>query len=159
MVNYKNGRFTSENNTWETPQSLFDALNKEFHFEIDLAADATNKKVDTYFTKETNALSQNWIGVCWCNPPFGEQNGNQMKLFVEKAHNDSEKFGSTIVLLIPSRTNNKWWHDHVMKAQEIRFIKGRPIFKGCKQGLPQPLAIVVFKKNELAYPIVRTQEM
>ncbi len=72
------------------------------------------------------------------NPPFGTQGA-----WVRKAYSESLRKGTTVVCLLPARTNTNWWHDYVMKG-EVRFIRGRPKFKGAEHGLPQPLAIVVF---------------
>lgn len=71
------------------------------------------------------------------NPPFGSQGK-----WVQKAYEESLN-GITVVCLLPARTNTNWWHDYCMTG-EIRFIRGRPKFKGAKHGLPQPLAIVIF---------------
>ena len=38
--------------------------------------------------------------------------------------------GKTIVLLIPSATSTKQFHDLILPNAEIRFIKGRVAFKG-----------------------------
>lgn len=45
---------------WETPQDLFDALDKEFHFTLDVAADENNHKCRLYFDKECDGLKQSW---------------------------------------------------------------------------------------------------
>ena len=82
--------------------------------------------------------------MCWLNPPYGQNSAHKLSNWVQKAFHDSEKYGATIVMLIPARTNTKWWHRFCMRAGEIRFIEGRPKFGGAKHGLPQPLAVVVF---------------
>jgi site-specific DNA-methyltransferase (adenine-specific) len=69
--------------------------------------------------------------------------------FVKKAYNDSQTNENlTVVMLIPARTNTKWFHNYCMKAAEVRFICGRPKFGDSKHGLPQPLILVVFKKSD-----------
>lgn len=50
-----------------------------------------------------------------------------------------------VVALIPSRTDTRWWHDYVMLADEIRFIRGRLHFDGHSQGAPFPSAIVIWR--------------
>jgi phage N-6-adenine-methyltransferase len=150
-------KFDSNNNDWETTQSLFDILNKEFHFTIDLAASSKNTKVKTYFTKEDDALKQKWVGVCWLNPPFGEKGGNQLKHFVEKAHHEFLKNSNTVVMLVPARTNTNWWRKYCSNAKEIRFITGRPNFVGCTHGLMQPLAVIVFAPH-VGETIVKYQD-
>ena len=55
--------YMSKSNEWATPQSLFDELNKEFHFDLDPCATDKNHKCERYFTQETDGLSQNWGGT------------------------------------------------------------------------------------------------
>lgn len=138
MADFDNNRFQSKNQEYATPWELFNKLDEEFNFTLDVCADKDNRKVDTYYTKDDNALIKDWKGVCWMNPPYKD-----MKQWVIKAYNESLKHDSIVVCLIPARTNTNWWHEYCMKG-EIRFIKGRPKFEGCVHGLPQPLAIVVF---------------
>jgi phage N-6-adenine-methyltransferase len=130
--------FGSTNKDWETPDEIFIPLDKEFGFTLDVCADMDNTKCALFISKERNGLKQDWNGTCWMNPPFGDK-----KLWVKKAYQESQK-GATVVCLLPCRTNTNWWHDYCMKG-EIRFIRGRPKFKGAKHGLPQPLAIVIFR--------------
>lgn len=151
-------RFKSENNRWATPSSLFKRLDDEFHFTIDLAADSENTKCTTFFSSEDDALEQDWYGTCWLNPPFGETGKNKLKLWVKKAHEEYKKHGGIIVVLVPARTNTNWWHDYCHKAKEVRFIKGRPAFDGCKYGLMQPLAIVIFAPHGSESATMTTQE-
>ena len=138
MANFNSNRFQSKNQEYATPVELFNVLDNEFRFTLDVCADERNKKVDTYFSEKDNALIRDWKGTCWMNPPYKD-----MKKWVIKAYEESVKHNSTVVCLIPARTNTDWWHRYCMKG-EIRFIKGRPKFEGCVHGLPQPLAVVIF---------------
>jgi phage N-6-adenine-methyltransferase len=136
-----NAKFDSIKQDWETPMEVFNPLHVEFNFTLDVCASKENAKCLNYFTEEMNALELPWAGVCWMNPPFGQQGK-----WVGKAYKEAQK-GSTVVCLLPARTNTNWWHDYCLKG-EIRFIRGRPKFKGAKYGLPQPLAIVIFRGNK-----------
>lgn len=138
MADFDNNRFASKNQEYATPWELFKVLDDEFHFTLDVCADSTNKKVSSFISEEEDALTKEWSGSCWMNPPY-----KNMKKWVIKAYNESLKEGTTVVCLIPARTNTKWWHEYCMKG-EIRFISGRPKFEGCIHGLPQPLAIIIF---------------
>jgi len=138
-------RFGVKRDDWETPESLIAPLRAEFKFTLDVCATTETTKCERFFTKEMDGLKQPWSGVCWMNPPFGEQGK-----WVKKAYEESKK-GTTVVCLLPSRTNTGWWHDIAMKG-EVRFIRGRPIFKGAQHGLPQPLAIVIFRAACLSTP-------
>ena len=46
--------FSSATDVWATPQSLFDELNAEFTFSLDVCALPENAKCDRYFTPETD---------------------------------------------------------------------------------------------------------
>ena len=109
---------------WETPQDFFDELNKEFNFNLDVCANEENHKCDIYFSEEQDGLKQDWEGVCFMNPPYGRE----ISKWIKKAFNESQK-KATVVCLIPSRTETRWWWDYCMKG-EIRFIKGKLKFKG-----------------------------
>ena len=63
--------FKSDIQTWETPKAFFDQLNRLFGFTLDACASSENAKVGNYYTVEQNALTQEWQGVVWCNPPYG----------------------------------------------------------------------------------------
>ena len=126
---------------WATPQNLFDELNAEFGFTLDVCATDTNAKCATYFTKEQDGLKQNWGGVCWMNPPYGRVINDWMK----KAWDEHQK-GATVVALVPSRTDTKWFHEYALKG-EIRFIKGRLKFGGSKDPAPFPNCIVIFRNK------------
>ena len=139
MANFDNNRFKSNNQSWETPDNLFSKIDQEFHFTRDVCAADTNAKCKEYWTAENSCLDKTWDGVNWMNPPYVN-----MKLFIKKAFD--ERNNAVTVCLIPARTNTRWWHEYCMKG-EIYFICGRPKFKGCKHGLPQPLALVVFGRD------------
>lgn len=134
-----NGIFSSSTDEWETPQELYDTLNDEFHFTIDVCATPENAKVARYFTKEDDGLKQTWGGTCWMNPPYGRQ----IAQWVAKAWY-SARDGATVVCLLPARTDTGWWHVYCMRG-EIRFIRGRVRFGGCKQNAPFPSAVVIFR--------------
>ena len=135
------GMFTSLTCEWSTPDALFEQLDDEFHFTLDVCASPENTKCERYYDQEKDGRVQPWIGeVCWMNPPYGRQIGQ----WIQKAHDESLR-GATVVCLLPSRTDTIWWHDYVMKADEIRFIKGRLKFGEAKSGAPFPSCVVVFR--------------
>jgi phage N-6-adenine-methyltransferase len=142
--------FSSRSDGWETPQWLFDLLDAEFGFTLDVCATAENAKCRRYYTPETDGLGQDWRGVCWMNPPYGRQIGR----FVEKAHRSAIQ-GATVVCLVPARTDTAYWHRVVAHASEIRFLKGRLKFGGAPNGAPFPSAVVVFRPGKQDKPEVR----
>jgi len=136
--------FSSETDEWYTPLDFFQELDKEFHFNLDPCATAENHKCPSYYTREQDGLKQNWGGnKVFCNPPYGRVIG----LWVEKAYRESQKPNTLVVMLIPARTDTKWFHDYIYGKAEIRFIKGRLKFGGCKNAAPFPSMVVIFKEN------------
>ena len=134
--------FSSKSDDWETPQDLFDRLNAEYGFTLDVCASAGNAKCRLFFSKEQDGLAQDWRGFrCWMNPPYGRSIG----LWVGKAHRSFQGANKGLcVCLLPSRTDTAWWHDYVMKANTLIFLRGRLKFGGHKNSAPFPSALVLF---------------
>lgn len=138
----KNLMFSSVTDEWYTPIDFYNELNKEFNFNLDPCATDINHKCAKYFTKEDNGLLQSWGGYnVFCNPPYGRV----INAWVEKAYNESKKDNTLIVMLLPARTDTKWFHNFIYHKAEIRFIKGRLKFGGCKNSAPFPSMLVIYK--------------
>lgn len=139
MIN--KGLFTSTTDEWETPQLFFDDLNREFGFTLDVCANEANHKCERYYAKIDNGLEKNWGDeTVWCNPPYGREIGR----WVEKCASHK----GIAVMLLPARTDTKWFHQYIYGKAEIRFIKGRLRFGGAKNSAPFPSMVVVFRKEE-----------
>jgi hypothetical protein len=89
-----------------------------------------------------------WFGrPVWCNPPY-----SLAKAFVAKAAAE-QRLGVTSVLLIPARTDTRYFHEHIWDKAlhrprpgvEVRFLKGRLKFVGATNSAPFPSMIVVFR--------------
>jgi len=126
------GLMTSLSPHWATPKWLYDELDKEFHFDFDPCP----------LGGGVDGLAIEWGKRNYINPPYGRFIG----LWIERAFNESRMVGNLCVMLLPSRTDTKWWHDYVMRADEIRFIKGRLKFGDSKNSAPFPSCIVIFNK-------------
>lgn len=136
--------FSSKTDEWYTPIDFFEQLNNEFHFNLDPCATDKNHKCMKYFTKRDNGLLQNWGGYrVFCNPPYGRVIGE----WVKKAYEEAQKPETLIVMLLPARTDTRWFHEFIYKKAEIRFIRGRLKFGGCKNAAPFPSMIVIFKNE------------
>ena len=81
-MNFTEGLKSSNTDDWETPMDLFNSLNDEFGFTLDVCADEHNHKCPRYYDKTMDGLSKNWYGeICWMNPPYGRS----ISKWVEKA--------------------------------------------------------------------------
>lgn len=134
--------FNSASSEWETPRELFLELDREFRFTLDVCATSQNRKCPAYFSAAEDGLAQRWTGTCWMNPPYGRQ----IDIWVSKAYEESRE-RATVVGLLPARTDTTWWHAHVMKAQEIRLLKGRLTFVDARSAAPFPSAVVIFTRG------------
>lgn len=138
-----------------TPDYIFKPLNDEFHFTFDAAASAENAKCPLFFTKEDNALAlRSWVNeanayevdpVFWCNPPYSRGN---VSAFIKKAYEESQN-GATVVLLVPARTEQDWFHDIVLPNAEVRFVRGRIKFNGGKTSARQSHMVIIFPKQKI----------
>lgn len=155
--------FSSKRDNWQTPPDLFAALDAEFHFTLDAAADPSNHLCPLWLgpghaPEYADALACDWwIGrpgeVAFCNPPYSR--GLQGR-FIAKAALEAQKGAGgllTVVMLIPARTDTKAFHAHIWDAEthqpragvEVRFLKGRLKFSGAKDAAPFPSMIVIFR--------------
>lgn len=121
--------FKSERQNWRTPDGFYKALDSEFNFTFDPCPPSP------YF----DGLRVDWGSVNFCNPPYSD-----ISVWIKKGFEEFQK-GKTVVFLIPSRTDTKWWHEYCMKATQIRFIKGRLKFDDQKNNAPFPSCLVIFK--------------
>jgi hypothetical protein len=130
-MGFNRSLFSSATDNWKTPSDVYEKLNEEFDFNDDPCPIGGN-----------GGLQREWGTSTFVNPPY-----SQITNWVKYGYEQSQK-SKTIVMLIPSRTDTKWWHNYVMKAREIRFIKGRLRFGGAKNSAPFPSCIVVFGKAQ-----------
>lgn len=153
MIN--SAMFTSNTNEWATPQAFFDELNKEFAFTLDPCATPQNAKCARYFTKEIDGLAQSWRGeTVFCNPPYGRD----LAKWVAKAHAEViAGGGTTVVMLIPARTDTAYFHDYIYKKHAVRFIRGRLHFNESKSAAPFPSMVVVMRPSDTGGAIMDKQ--
>ena len=153
---------------WETPDDLFDVLNEEFGFDVDVAATEENTKCKQFISEGTDALNWPWlapppISMCcaaWCNPPYAKP-----LPWVKKAYEQVCKYpGSVAAVLLNMDSSTKWYQFCFENASEIRiFTKGRIKFfppaelmpPGGEDDLPggkKSSILVIFRKKQSLAP-------
>ena len=128
---------------WATPDWLFDELDKEFNFDLDVAP--RNSKIDF--------LLYPWSESNFCNPPYKTE---IKTAFVKKAIQEQKK-GNKTVFILPVHTGSRLWHNLIVPySKDIRFLKGRIKFEqfdhygdtvkngACELGAPFNTMIVIF---------------
>lgn len=125
-VRWRASTTLSKSIVWRTPPALFLALQREFDFTLDAAADDGNAHVDRFYDAERDALDQSWAGErVFCNPPYGRQ----LDRWLSKAASEAQEHGALVVMLLPARTGNRWFHRYCLPHAEIRFLRGRLNFQ------------------------------
>jgi phage N-6-adenine-methyltransferase len=130
----------SKGSTVETPPEIFDPLNAEFHFQRDVCATPENAKCPAFWSINDgdDALTKEWSGVLWMNPPYGREIGK----FVQKAYDSACAGYATVVCLLPARSDNEWWK--LVIQSELRFIRGRIRFVGTPGSCMFPCCVAIF---------------
>jgi phage N-6-adenine-methyltransferase len=116
-----------------TPLDLFQELDAEFKFTLDVAASLLNRKTERFFSKDDDGLAQSWAGErVWCNPPYSD-----IRPWVAKALAETREGGCELaVLLLPNnRQEQPWWQDMIEPVRDrigsgvsTRFIRRRRNF-------------------------------
>jgi phage N-6-adenine-methyltransferase len=138
--------FSSQSGDWKTPQDLFDQLDKEFDFTLDVCVGVDDAPLKADMLRfHYHGLSNSWKvfdtrNVCYMNPPYGREITKWLyKAMIESLHNHV-----TVVALLPARTDTKWFWKYCAQ-REIRFIKGRLKFSNHQNSAPFPSMVVIFR--------------
>lgn len=137
--------FSSKTDLWSTPQNFFDKLNREFRFTLDVCALLENSKCEKFYSPDIDGLKQEWGGRVWCNPPYGRGIAEWVKKGFESVQDGT---ASVCVMLLPARTDTRWFHEYIYKKAEIRFVKGRLKFGNSENSAPFPSMVVIFERKE-----------
>ena len=129
-------------NEWATPWDFYYSIDARFSFTCDVCALPSNAKHPNFYSPDIDGLSQVWSGSCWMNPPY-----NNVPDWVEKAYRESQR-GIRVIALVASRSSEtQWWHDYIMRASELWFVKNRLWFSkgGVRSRSNHASVIVVFE--------------
>lgn len=133
--------FSRKSDEWGTPQEFYAELNKEFHFDLDPASTDSNALCPCHFTQKQDGLLQDWGGhSVFCNPPY-----SHIGEWIRKGWQESCKDGTTVVMLVPSRTDTRWFHQYVLHRAEVRFVTGRIKFGDSAYNAPFPSMVVIWR--------------
>jgi phage N-6-adenine-methyltransferase len=117
-------------NEWYTPQDYVEAARLVLG-EIDLGPATCSLaqgwiKAKKFFTEEDDALTKEWHGKIWLNPPYSRE---KIKPFIDKMVAEIEaKRVTAAVVLTHSYTDPEWFHKIGPLTQAMCFTKGRIAF-------------------------------
>lgn len=134
--------FSSATDEWATPRDFFAKLNRRYRFTLDPCATAENATCPLYFTRADDGLKQDWgTHRVFCNPPYGRAIG----AWTRKCFEASQQ-GALVVLLVPARTDTRWYHESVAGKAAVRFLRGRLRFGNAEASAPFPSMLAVYSR-------------
>jgi site-specific DNA-methyltransferase (adenine-specific) len=141
---------SSRDQTWQTPPdllaSILQAAGREA-FDLDPCSPLSDGPVPAlaHWTERDDGLSRSWSGMIFVNPPYSRA----LPAWVAKCASEAAA-GAAVVGLVPSRTDTRWWHDHVAEKASVIMLKGRLRFGNGQHSAPFPSALVVWNDSRLA---------
>jgi phage N-6-adenine-methyltransferase len=136
---------------WATPPSFFAGLTRRFNFDLDVCAQPDTAKCPLFFTPAEDGLRQSWAGRrCYANPPYSD-----IESWAAKAWHEAGR-GALVAMLVPPRTDSRWWHRYAIRASEWLWVMGRVRFvppPDIKQSTPcEPSVVIVWGSSRSCYP-------
>ena len=144
---------SSRDQTWQTPRALLDtilAAAGRTEFDLDPCSPRADGPVPAIerWTEADDGLARPWSGLVFVNPPYSRA----LPRWVAKCAQEAAG-GAVVVGLVPSRTDTRWWHDHVAGRADVVMIKGRLKFGNGKMSAPFPSALSIWNDPALAQKI------
>ena len=84
------------------------------------------------------------VGGVWCNPPYGKDIINWVRKASEEYVKDYNRF---VVMLLPARTDTKWFQQYVYNKAYLWFVDGRLRFGDNTATAPFPSVVAVYVKR------------
>lgn len=148
--------FNSGENEWYTPAEYIDAAREVMGcIDLDPASSPQANSIvraTTYYTVETDGLSNSWAGNTWMNPPYSSE---LIGKFVSKLiHHVRQLDIRQAIVLVNNATETGWFGELVTEASAVVFTRGRVRFwcPGGKQGAPlQGQAIVYIGPHDIKF--------
>ena len=131
--NTLNVMFSQKNDIWSTPKEIYN-----YYMNLD------------YFdpcpiNPQWNGLEISWKEKNFVNPPYSD-----ITTWVDKIINEVIINDAVVILLIPSRTDTKYFHKLINNESleiQINFFKGRLKFGNSKNSAPFPSMLLMITKG------------
>jgi len=133
------------NDSWCTPDYMYNPLNEEFKFEFDLCASMENKKCKNWSTNIARSVADHDtdpFNNFWINPPYSRGNINSCMDSVAVLNLS----GKTVVSLTRFDPSSDWFQCYVDgTAAEVRMLDKRMKFKGASSSYPFPCCVAIYR--------------
>lgn len=113
------------NDNWQTPWWFLALIRQLGILAFDACTTAANPTGALQFCTPTeDGLKNTWArqGLCFVNPPY-----SRIRAWIAKCAAEAA-LGSTVIALIPSRTDTRAFHAECETAQRFAFLRGRLVF-------------------------------
>ncbi len=124
---------SSKKMDWQTPDHLLERVRAIGPIAFDPATSPDNPTgAAAFLAPPSDGLAEDWPveGLTYCNPPYGRA---LAPWSVRITQHEGE-----ILVLVPSRTDTKWWNRLRAWADLCLFWRGRLRFKGATAPAPFP---------------------
>lgn len=134
---------------WVTPQCVLERVRRVDDIALDPCTTLDNPcEASAVFTLERHddGLTLGWGGyggLVYTNPPYGRE----LPRWAAKATAEA-RLGAEIILLVPSRTDTRWWGWSYDSCQAIAFWKGRLTFAGAPAPAPFPSCLFYWGERQ-----------
>jgi len=140
---------SSAKHNWQTPQNILDLVRIVGPIELDPCGGGGSlvDARETYLLPLQDGLVLPWgKGLVFCNPPYG----TALKHWIKKACGEA-RGGSEIILLVPSRTDTKWFREAWAWCSMACLWSGRIRFVGARDPAPFPSILFYYGTNNTFY--------
>ena len=161
---------------WETPDELLDLVRAVDAIALDPCTTPDNPcNARHFFTPTEDGLSRSWRSpypgarrrggmsvtetgrLVFVNPPYGRELPHWAdKCIAESVVTYGVSDPVPIVLLVPARTDTKWFNRACDSAQALCLLRGRLTFRGAPHPAPFPSAIFYWGRSSELFANVFT---
>lgn len=110
--------FEQKRNDYMSPPELVNMALEEksrAFFDLDVCCSEFNIPAIHYYTDgDCDGLKMPWKNLNWCNPPF-----DTCAKWIKKAF-EEQQLGNETVMLIPVRTETKYWHEYILFNPKVK---------------------------------------
>ncbi len=115
--------FTSDSQTWNTPESVLERVRVFAPIELDPCSNAhsiVKANTELRLDRGQDGLKADWVSLTYCNPPYDD-----LETWAAKMAREGYR-GTEIIACIPARTETVAFQKHILPTcQAICFWRGR----------------------------------
>jgi len=122
--------FSKKSDLWKTPSKIYNWYMEHNFFD------------PCPVNPDFDGLQIEWKDKNFVNPPY-----SQISKWIDKAIKENKK-NKAVVMLLPARTDTKWFHKALANKAEVFYIKGRLKFDDGNNSAPFPSIYLIFKADD-----------